>query len=400
MLFSFTNQVSPLQDHGRSQLVSLCTSSRLKCAYFFAAPLCSADGDNDDLPCRNCCCVHSSCRRQEYSHDRENDDLRITSKSSPLAGERFLRSKFEPCSLFVAIVVLSLFVLWFCVVPGHDLVCRVAIQGPCQGYHEIGTVRTTISLMMKFVTTDYQPEQFHDLSLETTVNPFSGLSWFRLRVFRRPELSLLASPNRRVVRATSVPAGRTWSLRFRSAGRLSRTTFKGFRKCTLVFLLILVSLAWKCSLPWWRRHSPARPLDLADDSVRCSVTEVLLMMLYLHIPEAIMFIVIGIIGGGIGWLSFHVPPWADGQGVGLLILKIAGSRPAGGVRNKLLGVRLLLSRQFCEVGTGVCEEVYADLPLRGRVRSHSRARNSFRLSRASSSMRSSGTLPQRSWWPT
>ena len=32
----------------------------------------------------------------------------------------------EPCSLIVATVVLSLFVLWFCVVPGHELVCRVA----------------------------------------------------------------------------------------------------------------------------------------------------------------------------------------------------------------------------------------------------------------------------------
>ena len=46
--------------------------------------------------------------------------------------------------------------------------------------------------------------------------------------------------------------------------------------------------------------------DLADDSVRCLVTEVLLMMLYLHIPEAIVFILIGTIGGGIGLLSFQI----------------------------------------------------------------------------------------------
>ena len=31
------------------------------------------------------------------------------------------------------------------------------------------------------------------------------------------------------------------------------------------------------------------------------------MMLYLHIPETIVFIVIGIIGGGIGLLSFQIP---------------------------------------------------------------------------------------------
>ena len=137
----------------------------------------------------------------------------------------------------------------------------LCVQGPCQGHHETGSVRTTISLMMKFVTTDCLPEQFHGLILETTVNPFFGLSWFRLRVFRRPELSLLASPGRRVVRATSVPAGRTWSFRFRSAGRLSRTTFKGVRKCTFFFLFlpILVSLAWKCSLPWMATSLPCSP---------------------------------------------------------------------------------------------------------------------------------------------
>ena len=47
-------------------------------------------------------------------------------RTSPPAGERFPRSTCEPCSLFVAIVVWSLFALWFCVVLGHELVCRVA----------------------------------------------------------------------------------------------------------------------------------------------------------------------------------------------------------------------------------------------------------------------------------
>ena len=49
--------------------------------------------------------------------------------------------------------------------------------------------------------------------------------------------------------------------------------------------------------------APLALRDLADGSVQCLVTEVLLMMLYLHIPEAIMVILIGIFGGGVGLLS-------------------------------------------------------------------------------------------------
>ena len=97
-----------LQEHGRSQLVSHCTSiSTLHFPFEVVVCVFLPRSTFDDSTCRNCCCVHSTCHRQEHSPDRENVDLRVTSKSSPRAGEILPRSTWEPCPLFVVLSLLD-----------------------------------------------------------------------------------------------------------------------------------------------------------------------------------------------------------------------------------------------------------------------------------------------------
>ena len=62
------------------------------------------------------------------------------------------------------------------------------------------------------------------------------------------------------------------------------------------------------------KNTAKRPLRFDCDRLAMLMAKVvLLLLLYLHIPEAIVFIVMGIIGGGIGLLSFRISQGSFGN---------------------------------------------------------------------------------------